>query len=71
MGRQPNERSEVRLVDQISASWNRIVHWLRQINDLHRSCVIATASATDKRGSPDRLARLEVSRTERTNPTGE
>ena len=31
MGRQPNERSEVRLVDQSSASWNQIAPWLERL----------------------------------------
>jgi hypothetical protein len=31
MGRQPNERSEVRLVDQIFTSWNPMTGWLKQV----------------------------------------
>jgi hypothetical protein len=37
MGRQPNERSEVRLVDQNSVSWNRAAAWLRRIEGIDKA----------------------------------
>jgi hypothetical protein len=41
MGRQPNERSEVRLVDQNSGSWNQLMIWLRNIERLRQTQFLA------------------------------